>query len=190
MESVVYTDDVEVRFDELPEIPWITFRWLMKQGVPPQALIHPELPKYARVVFHENLPYFDFADDVGEDGRDALVFLARNDLAEPCDMVAWTLSLKRLASWYGAAAILGADDILAPRMISPGVLMVHRTPVGWLKAGREGVVIIEPRRAALELRDLGPLAAEDEAHGHELRALFRKQEPQFFVPNVERRTAS
>jgi hypothetical protein len=186
----MYTDDVEARFDQLPEIPWITFQWLMKRGVPPQALMHPELPKRARVVFLEGLPYFDLAEDVGEDGVDALIFFARNDLGEPCDMVAWALSPKRLASWYGVVAVLGADDILAPRMTSRGVLMIHRTPLNWLRAERSGVVIIEPNKAVLELRDLGPLAAEDEAHGHELRALFRKREPEFFVPNVERRTAS
>jgi hypothetical protein len=62
--------------------------------------------------------------------------------------------------------------------------------MNWLKAGREGVVIIEANRAILELRDFGPLAVEDEAHSHELRALFRKREPEIFVPNAERRAAS
>jgi hypothetical protein len=65
--------------------------------------------------------------------------------------------------------------------------LVHRTPLGWLRAGREGVVVVEARRAAQLLRDFGPLAGEDEAHGRELRELFRRQEPRIYVP--ERRLA-
>ena len=76
----------------------------------------------------------------------------------------------------------GADDILAPLLNRERALPVHRTPLGWLKAGREGVVMVETHRAVQLLRDFGPLAAEDEAHGRRLRELFRKQEPRIYVP--------
>ena len=134
-------------------------------------------------------PFFDFADDVGGERVDALIFLPRNDLGNPCDLTAWTSTRLKLASWFGAAALLGADDILAPRLTIEGALQVHRTPLGWLRAGRDGVVIIDPRRATVELRDFGPLADEDQAHGLELQQLLRRMEPKIYVPEPIRRAA-
>ena len=173
--------------DILSEITWEIFAWFLRQGVPSPALLYPELPRRARVVFHEDQPFFDLAEDVGEDGVDALIFLARDDLGDCCDLVAWNSSRRKIASWFGAAALLGADDILAPRLTPEGALPIYRTPLEWLRAGREGVVIVEACRAALELRDFGPLAAEDQIHGLELQRLFRRTEPEIYVP--ERRAA-
>jgi hypothetical protein len=182
-------EDAEVRFEAVQDIRWPTFEWFLRQGVPSPALVYPEMPRRARVILYDDRPVFDFADDVGDDdaGVDAMIFLARDDLGGPCDLVAWTFGRRKLASWYSAAALLGAEDIRVPRLTPEGALPVHRTPLGWLKAEREGVVIIEERRGALELRDFGPLAAEDEAHGLELQMLFRNREPQIYVP--ERRAA-
>ena len=182
-------EDTHSRFEVLPDITWKIFAWLLRQGAPSSALVYPESPRRARVVFDADQPFFDFADDVGGERVDALIFLPRNDLGNPCDLTAWTSTRLKLASWFGAAALLGADDILAPRLTIEGALQVHRTPLGWLRAGRDGVVIIDPRRATVELRDFGPLADEDQAHGLELQQLLRRMEPKIYVPEPIRRAA-
>jgi hypothetical protein len=175
-------EDAIARFEALPELTWKTFSWLLGKGVPSAALIFPETLRRARVMFHHDQPFFDFAEDHGEDGEDAIVILARDDEGFPCDLAAWGCRSRRLAARWGAASLLGAEDILAPRLTPEAALPVHRTPLGWLASGRAGVVIIEARRAAIVLRDFGPLAGEDEEHGHSLRSLFRHNEPHIYVP--------
>jgi hypothetical protein len=113
----------------LSGITWEIFGWFLRRGVRSPALVYPELPRHARVVFHKEQPFFDFADDVGEDGEDALIFLARDGLGDCCDLVAWTSSRRKIASWFGAAALLGVDDILVPRLTPEGALPIHRTPL-------------------------------------------------------------
>jgi hypothetical protein len=125
----IAAEAAEARFDTLSEITWEIFARFLHEGVRSPALVYPELPRRGRVVFHDERPVFDFADDVCEDGVDALIFLARDDLGDPCDLVAWTSSRRKLASWFGAAALLGADDILAPRLTPEGALPIHRTPL-------------------------------------------------------------
>jgi hypothetical protein len=153
--------------------------WLRTQGVTSEALAEPELPRRAQVVFRPDAPLFDFAEN-GDDGAEAPIFITRDDAGEPADPVAWSCRLGKVAAHFGAVAVLGADDILAPRLSAKAALPVHRTPLGWLRAGRAGIVILA-ECAAVALRDFGPFAAEDEAHGRELRRLFRRREPRIFV---------
>jgi hypothetical protein len=181
------SDDAERRYGALPELTWEAYSWFLAKGVSPAALIYPETLRRTRVSVHCDDPFFDFVEDDGEDEEDAIIFLARDDEGFPSDLVAWTCGSRRLSTHWGAVSVLGADDIVAPRVTPEGALVVHRTPLGWLRAGREGVVVVEARRAAQLLRDFGPLAGEDEAHGCELRELFRRQEPRIYVP--ERRLA-
>jgi hypothetical protein len=181
------SDDSERRYGALPELTWEAYSWFLAKGISPAALIHPETLRRTRVSVHKDDPFFDFVDNDGEDGEDALIFLARDDEGFPSDLIAWTCGSRRLSAHWGAVSVLGADDIFAPRLTPERALLVHRTPLGWLRAGREGVVIVEAHFASQFLRDFGPLAGEDEAHGRELRQLFRRQEPRIYVP--ERRAA-
>jgi hypothetical protein len=179
--------DAAARFVSLPEIGWQTYEWFLRQGVPSPTLVYPELPRRARVVFYEDRPLFDFLDEVGEQGVQAILFPARDHDGKIADLVAWSLSPRRLASWQGAAALLGADEILAPRLMQEAALWVHRTPLEWLKSDREGVVIIDPRRADLALRDFGPFFVHSNAHARELLELFRSRAPSVYVPVSEGR---
>jgi hypothetical protein len=179
--------DAERCFNALPDIGWPTFEWLVRQRVPASALFYPEMPKRARIVHQEGAATFDWAKDLGEEGDDALVFLARDDLGEPADLVAWTVRPARLARLWGAVSLLGAETLIGPRICDQGALPVHRSALGWLRGDRFGVVLINPQKAASEIRDFGPFAAEDEAHGRELSDLLRGSDPQVYVP--ERRAA-
>jgi hypothetical protein len=135
----------------------------------------------------KDLPLFDFADEVEEEGVQAIAFLARDDDGELADLVVWSLSPRRLASWQGATALLGADEICAPRLTQEAARWVHRTPLEWLKSDRKGVVIIDPTRAVLALRDFGPFFAHCDAHAPELVELFRSRAPSVYVPVSEGR---
>jgi hypothetical protein len=99
-------------------------------GVSPEALSAPELPARADVVFHDDRPLFDFADDAG-DGRAVagFIFLARDDEGDPCDLVAWSPQAKRIAAWYGVAPLLGTDMLYAPRLDPEGALQVFEEPL-------------------------------------------------------------
>lgn len=176
-------EDAHQMFASLPYPAPRAIAWLRAQGVTALALAEPELPRLARVVFHADAPLFDLASETGEDGVAALVFLARDDGGEASDLVAWSCYLGKVAAHFGAVPLLGADSILAPRLGPEAALSVHRTPLKWLKAERQGVVLLSPERAAIALRNFGPFAAEDEEHGRELRGLFR-YEPQIFMPEA------
>jgi hypothetical protein len=175
--------EAEALFRGLPEMDWSTYEWFLRQGVPSPALVYPELPRRASVAFSPDLPIFDF----DENGVSVLVFLARDDTGEPADLVAWSYRNQKVAAHFRAVCVLGANDILALRLTIKAALAVHRTPLGWLRAGRDGVVILDSRCATVVLRDFGPFSAEDETHGRELQRIFAAAAPTIFVP--ERKAA-
>ena len=158
-------------------------------GVSVDALCEPELPAQAQVVMHDGF-VFDFADEADEQPVDAMIFLARDGLGYPSDVVAWEPKLNRMASWWGNAPLLGMDELYAPRLDAERALQIHETPLQWLLAGRQGVVIVDPRRAAPILRDADPLKTHSAAFGHRILALTTPRPPRVFAPSVEIRAVA
>ena len=105
----------------------------------------------------------------------------------PADLIAWSPRTGLLAAWLGRSALLG--DACGFRLDADGALPVHRTPLGWLHAGRQGVVIVNPAAAARELQDLGPLLAEDITHAAEIEALFASLIPAILTDIPEKAAA-
>ena len=73
---------------------------------------------------------------------------------------------------------LGADQALSPNRIGdhPNRLppvQIHRTPMTWLQAGCDGLVILYSATARDELWDVRELRGEDFDHGQQLRAMMR-----------------
>ena len=144
--------DVEKRFDRLPSLRWSEFDRFLKSGVPARALVYPDLPARARVVFFPGRPLFDFAEDVGEEvAVPAFVFLARDEFGDACDLVAWAPGEARVAAWLGRASMLGLESLWAPRIAYDGALPVCETPLEWLRAERRAVVILDSMRARWSL---------------------------------------
>jgi hypothetical protein len=134
----------------------------------------PEPPAQASVIFHRDQSLFDFADDIGRTGCKALIFAGRGEDGEIADLVAWTLTPPRLASWYGCCSALDEYNLFGWRLGEGQSLQIWRTPLGWLQARRQGVVIIDRTNAAAALRDAGgPFMAEDDLDAVELRKLLR-----------------
>jgi hypothetical protein len=183
--------DIEDRFHRLSSVRWSEFDRFMKSGVPARALVYPELPARARVVFFPDRPLFDFAEDVGEDGFvPAFVILARDEFGDACDLVAWAPGEARVAAWLGRASMLGLESLWAPGIMYDGALVVHETPREWLRSERQGVVVVEPQRAAPLLREAKHLCASTAEHGFSLRSLLASRPPRIVVPKASLRRAA
>jgi hypothetical protein len=94
-----------------------------------------------------------------------------------------------LASLYGRVALLGQESIHAPRFNDKQALRVHPTALAWLMAGRDGVVVVNPRKAAPLLRDAEPLEVASAAFGQRLRNLLTLAPPRIYAPAAEIRAA-
>jgi hypothetical protein len=179
----------------LPALQWREFRRFLNRGVPSAALVFPEFPARARVVFFTDRPVFDFVEDLDDEGDQesaaaAFIFLARNELGEPCDLIAWQPVFARVAAWYGRASLLGLESLWAPRIAFDGALAIFETPLEWLTAGRQGVIIVNPERAAPLLREAEHLRAPNEKYGLYLRSLVTARPPRIVVPKTSLRSAA
>jgi hypothetical protein len=132
---------------------------------------------------------FDFSREVRElRGHVAGVIIpVRDECGDLVDLAAWNVDGGSLALWRGAASMLGAENIFAPRLGDP--LLVHETPLDWLRAGRRGVYIIDPQRAAPLLRLGEPLGVTREAHGRRLRQALTIPSPRIVVASNARAAA-
>ena len=145
---------------------------LRAAGVPPLAMA--EGPRGVgftltrdRIVPHRAARRFEFTrhdETAGEEGC-SLIVLALDAWGTPVDLVAFHAGATPfVGSWLGRVGLLGEEQIHRPR----DILHVHATPLSWLRAGRDGVCIVDPVRAAPMLRDAGTMAV---ATSHERRRL-------------------
>jgi hypothetical protein len=138
----------------------------------PQA--SPDVIRRARVIPRGDR--FDFADETrGEgEGEPALVFLARDERGSPCDLVAWRPEARWLGNHDGRAWALGLERLNAFRFTGPedgdGACPVFLDPRDWLRASRDGLVIVDAGMAARLLADGPPLVAQSR---EDARALER-----------------
>ncbi len=104
---------------------------------------------------------------------------------ELIDLVAWRDDrMDTIATRAGTASWLGAIE---PQYLAPAPVSVWRHPLGWLRAGCRGLVLLtrDPVEAWLTLADCrGGIIAEDEAHARELRRALERPWP---VPEVKSR---
>ena len=83
--------------------------------------------------------------DLDHEGERALIFRAE-DRGEVIDLVAWQPRTSAVASWRGQAFCLGdMESIFNPATyFAADALRVHATPLDWLMADRDGIVIVRP----------------------------------------------
>ncbi len=153
-------------------------------GVPPLALGRPWGIAKDRVCFqHHGLEVhggFEFERHAAHDDGSAVsafIFLGFDEFGEPADLVAWRAPL--IASWQGRIALLGQEAIYQPRLGSP--LIVHSGPLSWLKASRDGVVMVNPRAAEGFLYGAAPLACHSHREARDLRRQLTIPPPQIEV---------
>lgn len=130
--------------------------WLLRQGISPKALLQPTPVGATRVKF------LDGTFDVAETGLGALTFRIANVEGRGIDLAAWSPRTEEIGSWYGRAFCLGQDQIDNPATYFSGdALRVHRTPLDWLKANRDGICIIRPDRTHAMLRHVPRVSFAD-----------------------------
>ena len=124
---------------------------------------------------------FEFAADLRDttSAKPAAIVGCRDSLRQPIDYLAWSIATGQIATLYGAASLLGEEQLLAPR-VEQDALRVFAGPGEWLRGKRRGVVVIDPTRARWLLNGQ-KLVVADAAFGRRLRAMLRHPEPQIFV---------
>jgi hypothetical protein len=115
--------------------------------------------------------YFQFADDNDVGGVQVFTMgvISSNGLI---DAVAWHPATGRLAAWLGVGFALGESQISDQMENGLTGLAVFRSPLGWLRAGCEGIVIARKTFAHIVLKKVPLLLAEDESHRIELVKMF------------------
>ncbi|RYC29410.1 hypothetical protein D3273_23980 [Lichenibacterium minor] len=84
----------------------------------------------------------------------AFILVALDREGEIADLVAFRGGENAFAgSWLGRIGLLGEEQLDRAR----DELRVHADVLSWLRAGRQGVVVIDPVRAAPMLRDAGSM---------------------------------
>lgn len=150
-------------------------------GIPAETLRKPALIRTGRVVFTAN--GFELARYYHQEteGEQAYLFIVTDGQGRACDIVAWTLGSGRVATWLNQAWALGQETIYQPRLTDHRGLHVWRSPWGWLRASRNGIVPIRVSAVPFQLDCAGPLIAEDVPHGLELQKMLTPAMPRILV---------
>jgi hypothetical protein len=151
-------------------------RWWRDQGVSIDALIKPLAVLAERAVFQPNGTYIPNA--LGE----FVCVLPAFDGDGLADVVAWAPKSGRMASRLGIVSMLGEEQAARASGASEPIL-IWRNPIGWLRACRRGVVILDPERAAVLLAGL-PVSAEDDADARHLRAILKVRPPRIGTMSI------
>jgi hypothetical protein len=160
-------------------------RWLRSQGVSRSAILDP-WPLGATTV--------KFSGDTFEldsNGERVLTFLVE-DCGEVIDIAAWQPRTCQLATRRRAGFAIGQEGIFNPATyFADGVLQVHETPLQWLLAEREGIVVVQPDMTHAYLRNCRCLAFSDAAHARQVEQWIQPPKPtvEIFVAIEERAAA-
>lgn len=131
---------------------------------------------------------FEFGrDSLGIPRRRSVIVPARDESGDIIDLVALSLESGRVLTWRGCAAMLGAENVFAPRLDSEA-LLVHENAFEWLRSGRRGIVILDATIARWRLAE-ERLAVANAAFGRRLQDALALPGPQIFVTCDERRAA-
>jgi hypothetical protein len=145
----------------------------------------PDMVLAASVEFSDDSRFL-FIDEIDDPAQaaPAFVMLCRDDFGDPIDVAAWSPANDRLATWLGCAWALDQYRALTPRISDHGALPIFKSPLGWLRSGRSGIVILDPEKAKWQIAYARPmLLAEDVAHGQALRNALTIHAPSIFLPS-------
>jgi hypothetical protein len=164
---------MEAVYSGLPYPTSAELESLFKRGVPADAMAEPWPIKSAKVRFL-NGGTFDF----DREGQAAIIFLAE-DYGEVIDLIAWQQKGGAVASWRGAAFCLGdTEHIFNPATyFADDALRIHRTPLDWLKASRDGICIVRSALAYAYLRGVSRVSCADEVYLQQVKRWVQAPKP-------------
>jgi hypothetical protein len=152
--------------------------WLLGQGVPEPSMISPWCIGGGRVSFNGQQFELD------PDSEPAITFRAE-DCEEVIDLTAWQPRTGKLASWRAQAFCIGDfDDLFNPAIyFAGGALRIHASPLEWLRANREGIVVLRPDLAYAHLRYVRRLSFADPTHARRVQSWMRAPQvrAEFFI---------
>lgn len=127
---------------------------------------------------------FDFPDEVRDPSAAvvAVILECRDEYGGLVDLAAWRPDAGKLALLRGRVFALGQDQVLSPRGDEP--LRVFATVLAWLRSGRDGLVILDFRQAALALHSHAIRTGRDIGFAQKLRTKLTIA-PQIFVGDDE-----
>jgi len=120
-----------------------------------------------------------------------LTFLVE-DCGEVIDIAAWQPRTGQLATRRHAGFAIGQEGIFNPATyFADGVLQVHETPLQWLQAEREGIVILRPDLVHAYLAGCQRIVCPDARFAREVEAWVQSPKPtvEIFVAVQERAAA-
>jgi len=141
--------DPREHWQSLPVIRQIMFDWLLAKGIHPLAV--GSGPNSPLKVAHGQCAddgWFD-VDPSGDPHFGILV----EDRGGPVDVAFWHARSGRIATLLNYGFALGEELIENPGVYSfHGALKIHANPVEWLRAGRDGIFVLDWGRAFDRLR--------------------------------------
>jgi len=160
---------LDIDFHALPYPTREMLAELRAAGVTNDTLADPRCFVKAGVVEPVGSDRFDFA----EDGIEVPILACLDAFEEVTDLVAFRPDQPgRVRRYDGRAVFLGEHVVANPATYAfDQPLRVYRDPVGWLKAGGHGAVILDTAAAWRRLLDIPAIAGEDEQHAKELATL-------------------
>ena len=117
-------------------------------GVALLALCRPTMVLAGQVV-RDRPVGFSFARAGDTDAERAFLIAVEDEDGRFLDIAAWQPMRSWVGLWLGRAWALGQARVHDPRLGEEGALPVWRSPLNWLRAGREGIVLIRPERRRL-----------------------------------------
>ena len=155
--------------DTYPPVEFDRFNWLHKAGVPVETLIGLMPIRTATGIVAADRR---FEDD--PEGQPFIVF------EEAEDAVFWQPRSGELATWNGRAFALGEDTIYnAGTYAFDCRLNIFPDPLEWLRAGCDGIVVLDWRRAFDRLRDAPRIAISED-----LLFLYKRHMQPSHMPEV------
>ena len=138
--------------------------------------------------------FFDLPNPHDETVEGCVIEARGEDRKSVIDLVAWPVANPSdVRTLLGQSPMVGLSVALdTSTYLLSHPLVMHRTPLDWLKASCEGAAVVLPELAARVFLDLpGRIGAEDLDHAHELRrhldAMTKRVE--IVAPNPIRRVA-
>jgi hypothetical protein len=160
-------------------------------GISGLDLATPDMVLKAGIILEDGGVTFVFEHHTDTDeGRDAFILPVEGPIGIN-DLIAFGPEIGLLATWLGRALAINEASIWAPNL-DRDPLPVWRDPIGWLKAKRQGIVLLKPEQAYSYLDHLPGVIAEDLQHGEELERLLwtpRHRIPVFLRDANERAAA-
>ena len=154
--------------------------WFTKRhGIAPLALCRPE-----PILVAKGTRADDGYIDLDDRGSEWLLFI------EPEDAIFWQPRTNELATWNGRSFALGEAIIDNAWTYSFDPLRVYASPLEWLQADRDGIVIRDWSRCYCRLQDAPRIEIDEVLVDQFDRAMQPPRRPEILVRIKQRRAAA